>query len=62
MKRNMLAVGLALLALLVALVVGLLVAPHAHTDSDDDFYSAVKSSVLTVDLVRENALRASSWG
>jgi hypothetical protein len=44
----MLAVGLALLVLLVALVVGLLVAPHAHTDSDDDFYSAAKSSVVAV--------------
>jgi len=47
-KRNMLAVALALLALLVALLVGLLVAPHAHTDSDDDFYSAAQSSVVTV--------------
>ncbi|MGA9490609.1 MAG: hypothetical protein WBV80_10230 [Mycobacterium sp.] len=62
MKRNMLALGLALFALLVALVVGLLVAPYAHTDTDDDFYSAAKSSVLTVNLVRENALRASAWG
>ena len=51
MKRNMLAVGLALLALLVALVVGMLVAPHAHTDSDGGFYSAAKSSVLTVNLL-----------
>ena len=45
------AVGLALLALLMALVVGLLVAPHAHTDSDDGFYSAAQSSVLTVKLL-----------
>ncbi|MCV7331324.1 hypothetical protein [Mycobacterium cookii] len=48
MKRNVLAAGLALLALLVALVVGLLAAPHAHTDGDDDFSSAATSSVITV--------------
>jgi hypothetical protein len=36
MKRNMLAVGLALLALLALMVAALLVAPHAHADRPRD--------------------------